>query len=72
MPVLLERPPERPTPGVGSGGRRRKNAWFVAYAPSEAPVMAVALVVENGDSGGTTAAPKVREILKAAFGRVGS
>ena len=60
------------TAEVGAGESRRKNAWFIAYAPSDAPTAAVALVVENGESGGLTAAPKVREILKAVFGGAGT
>ena len=56
------------TAEVGSGANRRKNAWFIAYAPSDAPSAALALIVENGDGGGTTAAPKAAEILKAIFG----
>ena len=60
------------TAEVGVGANRRKNVWFMAYAPSEAPVAAVALVVENGETGGGTAAPKVCEILKAFFGGAGS
>jgi penicillin-binding protein 2 len=55
------------TAEIGRGSTRRKNAWFIAYAPSEKPSVAVAMVVENGDSGGGTAAPKVREILKEIF-----
>ncbi|MBQ6914454.1 MAG: penicillin-binding protein 2 [Kiritimatiellae bacterium] len=60
------------TAEVGAGEKKRKNAWFIAYAPSEAPTAAIALVVENGESGGGTAAPKVREILKAMFGGSGT
>lgn len=52
------------TAEIGRGAARRKNTWFIAYAPSDAPRVAVALVVENGESGGGTAAPKVAEILK--------
>ena len=55
------------TAEIGMGERRRKNAWFIAYAPSERPTVAAALVIENGESGGATAAPKVCEILRAAF-----
>ena len=55
------------TAEIGRGAARRKNTWFIAYAPSDAPRVAVALVVENGESGGGTAAPKVAEILKKAF-----
>ena len=55
------------TAEVGSGARRRKNTWFVAYAPAGDPQVAVALVVEDGVSGGSTAAPRVANILRAAF-----
>ena len=61
------------TAEVGRGATRRKNTWFIAYAPSENPRVAVALVVENGESGGGTAAPRVNEILRHIFGgRTGS
>ena len=56
------------TAEVGRGATRRKNTWFIAYAPSDNPRVALALVVENGESGGTTAAPRVNEILKGIFG----
>lgn len=59
------------TAEVGTGERRRKNAWFIAYAPSDSPTVAVALVVENGESGGTTAAPRACAVLRAAFGEGG-
>ena len=56
------------TAEVGRGATRRKNTWFIAYAPFESPTVAVALVVENGESGGATAAPRVRNILASIFG----
>lgn len=56
------------TAEVGRGATRRKNTWFIAYAPSADPTVAVALVVENGESGGGTAAPKVGAILRCIFG----
>ena len=55
------------TAEIGRGATRRKNTWFIAYAPTEAPRVALALVVENGEAGGTTAAPRAREILRRAF-----
>jgi len=58
------------TAEVGIGANRRKNAWFIAYAPSEMPSVALALVVEDGESGGTTAAPMAAGILKSIFGEV--
>ena len=61
------------TAEVGAGANLRKNAWFIAYAESNdgKRAVAVALVVENGEAGGTTAAPKVRNILESIFGRKG-
>lgn len=56
------------TAEVGLGANRRKNTWFIAYAPSVNPTVAIAMVIENGVSGGGTTAPKVCEILKTIFG----
>ena len=60
------------TAEVGRGATRRKNTWFIAFAPSDNPRVALALVVENGESGGTTAAPRANAILKGVFGEGGS
>lgn len=43
----------------------RHQALFVAFAPAEAPRLAVALVVEHGSSGSKAAAPVARAILDA-------
>ncbi len=43
----------------------RHQALFVAYAPAEAPTIAVAVVVEHGNSGSKAAAPVARRILDA-------
>ena len=48
---------------------RRSHAWFVAFAPAEAPRVAVAIVVENVGYGGTYAAPIAREVLRVALAR---
>lgn len=58
------------TAEVGLGATRRKNTWFIAYAPAEKPTVAIAMVIENGESGGGTTAPKVNAVLKAIFGEV--
>jgi penicillin-binding protein 2 len=42
----------------------KPHAWFVAYAPSENPKIAVAVVVENGEHGSSAAAPIAREVIK--------
>ena len=59
------------TAEVGLGATRRKNTWFIAYAPAEKPTVAIAMVIENGESGGTTTAPKVNAVIKAIFGERG-
>ena len=56
------------TAEIGRGETRRKNTWFIAYAPSENPTVAVALIIESGESGGATAAPRVNAILRHVFG----
>jgi len=43
--------------------RLRDHALFVAFAPAEDPRIAVAVIVENGGSGGATAAPVARQVL---------
>ena len=45
--------------------RQRKHAWFVAFAPAEAPKIVVAVLVENGGGGSSVAAPVAREVLDA-------
>ena len=55
------------TAEIGRGATRRKNAWFIAYAPSEKPEIAVAVVIENAEGGGVDAAPRVAVVLKGFF-----
>jgi penicillin-binding protein 2 len=47
--------------------RLRDHGLFIAYAPAEAPRIAVAVVVENGGGGSRAAAPVARRILDAYF-----
>jgi penicillin-binding protein 2 len=51
-----------------AGGVRRKNTWVTAFAPFEQPTVAMAVMVEDGESGGLTVAPIVREVLVSIFG----
>jgi membrane peptidoglycan carboxypeptidase len=48
--------------------RHRDHAWFVGYAPAEAPEVVVAAIVEHGGHGGSAAAPVVQKVLAAYFG----
>jgi peptidoglycan glycosyltransferase len=53
--------------GTAENGPGRPNTtWFIAFAPADAPRVAVAVVLENQTgTGGTTAAPIAREIMQA-------
>jgi penicillin-binding protein 2 len=45
----------------------RDHGLFIAYAPADAPRIAVAVVVENGGGGSRAAAPVARKVLDAYF-----
>ncbi|MEM9402413.1 MAG: penicillin-binding protein 2 [Pseudomonadota bacterium] len=48
--------------------RLRDHALFIAFAPLENPTIAVTVIVENGSSGSTTAAPIARQIMDRYLG----
>jgi penicillin-binding protein A len=71
-------------PGVAVAGKtgtaqttddEAPHAWFTAFAPADAPQVAVAVVVENGGSsgneatGGRVAAPIARAVIEAVLDR---
>ena len=58
------------TAEYGVKGAGRKMTWMIAFAPFENPRYAVALLVEDGVSGGTTAAPRVKQLLAQVFTEV--
>jgi penicillin-binding protein 2 len=45
----------------------RDHAWFIAFAPADAPRYAIAVLTEHGGMGAEASAPKAREILKVAL-----
>ncbi len=45
--------------------RHRDHALFIAYAPADDPKIAVAVMVENGESGSGVAAPVAKAVLDA-------
>ncbi len=42
---------------------QRKHAWFIAFAPVEDPVIAIAVLIENGGGGSEMAAPIARQVI---------
>ncbi|MEG3640211.1 penicillin-binding protein 2 [Magnetococcus sp. PR-3] len=49
--------------------RFKDHALFVSYAPSTDPELAIAVIVEHGGHGGSTAAPVAQAIIDAHFTR---
>jgi len=48
----------------------RDHAWFIAFAPFDAPEIAIACIVEHaGGGGGAFAAPVVQQVLAHYFDR---
>lgn len=47
----------------------RKHALFIAFAPVYDPVIAVAVIIENGGGGSSEAAPVARAVIDAYLGR---
>jgi penicillin-binding protein 2 len=47
--------------------RQRDHGLFVAFAPADAPRIALGIVVENGGGGARAAAPVARKVLDAFF-----
>ncbi len=48
---------------VSKDGSTITNAWFTGYAPYEQPEIAVCVIVEDGETGGRTAAPIARKVM---------
>ncbi len=56
------------TAEIGSKDNRKKNTWIICYGPLPEPTIAVACVIENGDSGGRTTAPVVSRFFRLLNG----
>ncbi|MDA8234955.1 MAG: penicillin-binding protein 2 [Clostridia bacterium] len=62
---LAENPVAGKTGSAQVTGRESTvNAWFTGYAPVDDPRYTITVLVEEGQSGGQTAAPVFREILE--------
>jgi penicillin-binding protein 2 len=57
--------------GTGEVYGKQATSWFSSYAPSDKPQYAVVVVVSQGGTGASTAAPVVRKIYDALFGVTG-
>jgi penicillin-binding protein 2 len=48
-------------------GARKVYGWMIVFAPYDQPRYALALVIADAESGGATAAPRVRELMRQIF-----
>ena len=58
--------------GTAQTGRDTSHAWFITFAPADAPTVAVAVILENQSNvnevtGGVDAAPVARAVVQAAL-----
>lgn len=53
--------------GTAENPHGEDHAWFICYAPEEAPIIALAVLVEHGGHGASAAAPLARQILNGVF-----
>lgn len=77
MRAVVEKGTGRPArlPGISVAGKTgsaenphgETHAWFIGFAPVENPQVAVAIIVENGGTGGQVAGPIARELFRAAI-----
>jgi penicillin-binding protein 2 len=65
---VVGRSNERNPTGKELSDRFKSHAWFVAYAPSADPQIAVSVIVEHGGHGSSAAGPIAREIIKTYLG----
>ncbi len=49
------------------GGTGEPHSWFIGFAPADHPTIAIAVIVEQGGSGATRAAPLAGAFLSAYF-----
>lgn len=49
--------------GSAENPHGKAHAWFIGFAPAQNPQIAVAVIVENGGSGGAVAAPIARSVM---------
>lgn len=55
------------TGSAETGGEQGSHGWYIAFAPADDPVIAVAVLVEHGGTGGGSAAPIARAMIQEAL-----
>ena len=58
--------------GTGEVAGQQDTSWFASFAPAAAPELVVVAMVSQGGTGGTVAAPVVREVYDGVYGPGGT
>lgn len=53
--------------GTAENPHGKPHSWFIGFAPAEDPQIAIAVIIENGGSGGSNAAPIAGKVMKKAL-----
>lgn len=53
----------------GAKGSGKVRCWMIGFAPYDNPRYAVAFMLDNGVSGGTSAGPKMKQLMQYLYGR---
>lgn len=53
--------------GTAENPHGKPHSWFIGFAPAEDPQIAIAVIIENGGSGGSNAAPIAGKVIKKAL-----
>jgi penicillin-binding protein 2 len=57
------------TAQFGPEGNRRYRSWMIAFAPYDNPRIAAVVLIDNGQGSGIDAAPRIKLLMQALFGR---
>lgn len=55
------------TAEFGTKENRKLNTWMIVFAPFEEPRYAIAMMIEEGVSGGYTVAPRIKKLMEGVF-----
>ena len=56
------------TAQYGRADERKYRGWMIAFAPLERPRYAIAVVIDEADSGGYAAGPVIRHLVSGLLG----
>jgi penicillin-binding protein 2 len=58
------------TAEYGVKGEGSKHTWMIAFAPFDNPQYAVAMLIEEGDSGGGTVGPRLKILMEGLYEKI--